>query len=80
MPKTKVAVTLETALLDELDELIADAQFPNRSQAIEAAITEKLERLRRGRLARECAKLDPLEEKALAEEGLSAEIAAWPEY
>ena len=80
MPKTKVAVTLDTELLDELDELIANAHFPNRSQAIEAAVAEKLDRLRRSRLARECAKLDPREEKALAEEGLSVELDAWPEY
>jgi hypothetical protein len=31
-------------------------------------------------LAAECAKLDPAFEKALAEEGLSADLAAWPEY
>jgi hypothetical protein len=31
-------------------------------------------------LARESAKLDPLFEKALAEEGLSAELSEWPEY
>ncbi|MBI4603825.1 MAG: ribbon-helix-helix protein, CopG family [Planctomycetes bacterium] len=80
MPKTKVAVTLETELLEELDELIASAGFPNRSQAIEAAVAEKLDRIRRGRLARESAKLDPKEEKALAEEGLGAELEAWPEY
>jgi hypothetical protein len=35
------------------------------------AILEKLTRTRRARLARECAKLDPAEEKALAEEGLA---------
>jgi len=80
MAKTKVAVTIDTELLEELDELIADTRFPNRSQAIEAAVAEKLERLRRGRLARESAKLDPKEEKALAEEGLGAELDAWPEY
>jgi hypothetical protein len=32
------------------------------------------------RLARECAKLDPKSEQALAEEGISAEVGAWPEY
>jgi metal-responsive CopG/Arc/MetJ family transcriptional regulator len=78
MPKTKVAVTIETELLEELDDLIANARFPNRSQAIEAAVAEKLDRLRRGRLARESAKLDPREEKALTEEGL--DMDAWPEY
>ena len=80
MPKTKVAVTIEAKLLEELDDLIADARFPNRSQAIEAAVAEKLDRLRRGRLARESAKLEPKEEKALAEEGLGADVDSWPEY
>jgi hypothetical protein len=43
-------------------------------------VSEKLDRLDRGRLARECAKLDPDAEKALAEEGLSEELGAWPAY
>jgi hypothetical protein len=34
----------------------------------------------RSRLARECAKLDPVEEKAVAEEGMAVELAQWPEY
>jgi metal-responsive CopG/Arc/MetJ family transcriptional regulator len=80
MPKKKVAVTLNSALIEELDELIAQRRFPNRSQAIEAALAEKLARLARTRLAREAAKLDPAEEKALAEEGMGAELATWPEY
>lgn len=80
MPKTKVAVTLSAEILKELDALIADQRFPNRSQAVEAALAEKLERLSHARLAREAAKLDPVEEKALAEEGMGIEIAAWPEY
>ena len=41
---------------------------------------EKLERLERSRLAEECAKLDPDFEKAMADEGLSEELAAWPKY
>jgi metal-responsive CopG/Arc/MetJ family transcriptional regulator len=80
MAKTKVAVTLNSELLEELDALIAQRTFPNRSQAIEAALAEKLGRLARTRLAREAAKLDPDEEKALAEEGIGAELRAWPEY
>lgn len=80
MPKTKVAVTLDSEILGELDELIAQRRFPNRSQAIEAAIAEKLERLARTRLAREAAKLDRHEEKAFAEEGMDSELASWPEY
>jgi Arc/MetJ-type ribon-helix-helix transcriptional regulator len=80
MPKSKVAVTLDKALLDRIDGLVAERRYPNRSQAIEVAIAEKLERLKRGRLARECAKLDPVEERALAEEGIAADSKSWPEY
>ena len=54
--------------------------FPSRSQAIEEAVEEKLSRIERTRLARECAKLDPAFERALAEEGMTEEIAQWPEY
>jgi len=54
--------------------------FPNRSQAIQEAVAEKISRLDRSRLARECAKMEPAFEKALAEEGLSTELAEWPEY
>jgi len=54
--------------------------FPNRSQAIEEAVAEKLARIEKSRLAQECAKLDPAFEKALAEEGLSEDLAEWPEY
>ena len=39
--------------------------------AVELAVDEKLQRLAKTRLARECAKLDPGEEKALAEEELA---------
>lgn len=80
MPKTKVAVTLETALLEQVDRLVAKRRFHNRSQAIETALAEKLARLARTRLAEECAKLDPHEEKALAEEGLRGSSETWPEY
>ena len=80
MPKAKVAVTLDTTTLHRLDRLVQEARFPNRSQAIQAAVEETLERLERRRLARECAKLDRSFERALAEEGLSGDAAAWPEY
>jgi metal-responsive CopG/Arc/MetJ family transcriptional regulator len=80
MPKTKVAVTLDSRLLDHVDELVAQRRFRNRSQAIETALVEKLQRLVRTRLARECAQLDPREEKALAEEGLAESLETWPEY
>lgn len=80
MAKTKVAVRLEANLLGELDQLVSKRRFANRSQAIEAAVAEKLARMAKTRLAIECAKLDQHEERALAEEGLAGSQDTWPEY
>jgi len=80
MARTKVAISLDESTLDRLDKLVRKQVFPNRSQAIEEAVAEKLARIEKSRLAQECAKLDPAFEKALAEEGLSEELKAWPEY
>jgi len=80
MARSKVAVSLDENVLSRLDRLVSKAVFPNRSQAIQVAVEEKLERLERSRLARECAKLDPDFEKSIAEEGLSEELSGWPEY
>ena len=80
MAKSKIAVSLDEHTLERIDRLVEEARFPNRSRAIEAAVREKLDRLERGRLARECAKLDPAFEKELAEEGMGQELSRWPEY
>jgi metal-responsive CopG/Arc/MetJ family transcriptional regulator len=80
MARSKVAISLDRGTLKRLDRLVRRAVFPNRSQAIQAAVEEKLARLERRRLAQECAKLDPAFEKALAEEGMSEGLASWPEY
>jgi len=80
MGRSKVAISLDESILNRLDKLVQKQVFPNRSQAIEEAVAEKLARLERSRLAQECAKLDPAFEKALAEEGLSKDLAEWPEY
>lgn len=80
MSKTKIAIAINSILLARLDGIVAEGGFPSRSQAVEAAIEEKLARLDRSRLARECSKLDPEFEKALAEEGMGLELEEWPEY
>ena len=80
MSTAKIAITIEEELLGKLDRLVASKVFPNRSKAIQEAIQEKLSRVNRSRLARECAKLDPKFEKALAEEGISQDMGEWPEY
>ena len=80
MAKTKLAVTMDSDLVVELDQLVSKRRFANRSQAVEAAVAEKLQRIGHARLAKECAKLDPNEERALAEEGLAGSRETWPEY
>ena len=80
MPKTKVALTLDADLVERVDELVARRRFRSRSQAIESALADKLQRLARTRLARESAKLNVREEKQLADEGLADDLATWPEY
>lgn len=80
MGRAKIAITIDQMTLDELDRLVNEKVFANRSQAIQAAIDEKISRLNGRRLAEECAKLDPGFEKALAEEGVSEELGEWPEY
>lgn len=80
MSKAKIAITLDRDSIKRLDHLIHESIFSNRSQAIQAAVDEKIERLGRNRLAQECAKLDPVFEKALAEEGLAEDAGEWPKY
>ena len=80
MAVAKIAITLDERVLSEVDRLVRRHVFPNRSRAIQEAVREKVTRLSVNRLARECAKLDAKAEKSLAEEGMSGEGAAWPEY
>jgi len=80
MSSSKIAITLESGMLAEVDALVKKRLFPNRSRAIQEAVKEKLNRLNKSRLAQECAKLDPKYEKALAEEGLKEDLSEWPEY
>jgi len=80
MGSVKVAITLDSATLGRVDRLVSENVFPNRSRAIQLAVSEKLARMGRSRLALECAKLDPGFEKSLAEEGLGVDVEAWPEY
>jgi len=80
MSSSKIAITLNSQVLSEVDALVKKRMYPSRSRAIQEAVKEKLERLSQSRLAQECSKLDPEYEKALAEEGLSEDLSEWPEY
>jgi metal-responsive CopG/Arc/MetJ family transcriptional regulator len=80
MASVKVAITLEQETLRRVDSLVARRVFPNRSQAIQTAVREKIDRMEGSRLAAECAKLDPKFEQSLADEGLELDAAVWPEF
>jgi metal-responsive CopG/Arc/MetJ family transcriptional regulator len=80
MATNKVAITIDSDLLSKVDLLVSQRVFPNRSKAIQEALTDKLSLLRQTRLASECAKLDPQIEQQLAEEGIERELTQWPTY
>jgi len=80
MNKTKIAITLDQRTVKCIDRLVQKEVFPSLSQVIQEAVEEKLQRMERSRLAKECAKLNPAFEKAMAEEGMSGELSEWPEY
>jgi len=80
MGKEKIAITLDEEFIGELDRLVNQHFFQSRSQAIQEAVSEKLLRMKRSRLAMECAKLQPAFEKTIAEEGMTEDMSQWPEY
>ena len=80
MGKTKIAISLDVKFIKQLNQLVSEKVFQNRSQAVQEAIKEKLQRIKCSRLAKECSRLDPKFEKAMAEEGLTEDLNEWPEY
>ena len=80
MATEKIAVSIDAKTLLRLDQLVREGRLGSRSRVVQEAIQEKVDRIDRGRLARECAKLDPKAEKRLAEEGLAQDLETWPEY
>ena len=80
MPVAKIAISLDEGVLREIDGLVRKKIFPNRSRAIQEAVKDKIVRISKSRLARECAKLNSEEEINLTEEGMDMEVDEWPEY
>jgi Arc/MetJ-type ribon-helix-helix transcriptional regulator len=79
MRTVKIAVTLDRDQVARLDELVVENRYPSRSRAVQEAVRDKLLRLQPNRLARECAKLDPAFEQALAEQVQTEDFEEWPE-
>jgi Arc/MetJ-type ribon-helix-helix transcriptional regulator len=80
MSVMKVTVSIDEQLVKRIDRLVKARVFRSRSQAVQAALAEKVARFDRTRLAVECSKLDPAAEQAIADEGLASEAQEWPAY
>lgn len=80
MPTAKIAITIDAETVKEIDRWVREKKYPNRSKVIQEAVKERIARWRKTRLIEESAKLNPKEEKALAEERLAAENEQWPGY
>jgi Arc/MetJ-type ribon-helix-helix transcriptional regulator len=65
----KIAITIDKNLLAEIDYLVEQKVYANRSKAIEANLEANRDSLRRQRFEIECSKLDPQEEREFAEWG-----------
>ena len=74
----KIAITVDEKSLRDIDRLVQEGRYPNRSKAVQSALLLLTERDRRARLVRELNKVNPAEERRLAEEGLGD--ASWPSY
>ncbi len=79
MATTKVAISLDSKLLQQLDRLVAERIFPNRSRGPRrnSRQTRPSGTHATGPRVR---KLDVSAERELADEGLAKDVAEWPEY
>ena len=73
-----IAVTLDQEIVAALDRWVREGKYPNRSRALQSAVTLLVEKDKRYRLARELAKLNPREERRLAQEGIAD--SSWPAF
>jgi Arc/MetJ-type ribon-helix-helix transcriptional regulator len=78
MTAAKIAVTIDERLLREVDRWVAEGEFSSRSRAVQVALSRLLDdRTVHGSLLAELSKLDPQEERAMADEWLEGETP-WP--
>ena len=80
MSKQRIVITIDDHLLSEIDELMASGRYTSRSHVIEAALAAARSRRAQSSLIRECARLDPAEERSFAEVGLRSDGIVWPAY
>ena len=80
MTAAKIAISIDPRVLHRVDVLVQRKQFRSRSEAFQTAIAEQLQRFDEDAFSRECAKLDPIEEQAFADVGISNDLKEWPAY
>lgn len=80
MTAAKIAISIDPSLLKRVDTLVHRKVFRSRSEVFQLAVGEQIDRFDDDAFSRECAKLDPAEEQAMADFGLSSEVAEWPAY
>jgi metal-responsive CopG/Arc/MetJ family transcriptional regulator len=80
MTAAKIAITIDENLLREVDNWVKQKLYPNRSQAVQAALFDRVNQLNQQRLEAECAKLDPQEEQEFAELGIEETLNGWSHY
>ena len=80
MSIAKIAVSIDDNQLKKIDFYVKKHVFKSRSQAFQISISQTLEHLEHGRLARECSKLDVDVEQEMANLGLDEDLESWPKY
>jgi hypothetical protein len=80
MTMVKISITMDEAVLKQLHSMVKSRFIPAEVKPSRKPWRIKLERIRKTRLARECATPDPDYERSFSEEGFSVEIDGWPEY
>lgn len=74
----KIAISIDSDLLERLDALVSNKAFKNRSHAFQSAVDSMLDSMEHRQLELECMKLDSDYESKLADE--TSEDEEWPEY
>jgi len=80
MATKKITVSLDIDTVEGIDCLVQQRKHKNRSQAIQNALKEYLQKIEKQRLYEEIDKLDQKAEMKVAEEGFDAVNEIWEDY
>jgi metal-responsive CopG/Arc/MetJ family transcriptional regulator len=80
MTLSKIIITLDENLLREVDSWVEQKLYINRSQAVQAALFNRVNQLNQQRLEAECVKLNPQEEREFAELDIEKILSGWGQY